>query len=356
MSETSPDRAQRTRSAAADPEFTALRRFSAEIGRDPHLIQGAGGNTSLKTGGAMWIKASGTQLENAERDDLFVCVDGDGIARAVRDDPARADEPQTFLVTGTLRPSIETCLHAVLPHRVVIHCHCINTIAQAIRVDAAHRMTPALAPFAWAFVPYRKPGAQLARGVLEATDGPRDVYVLGSHGLLIGAETVDAAATLLRAVVAALTLPPVADPIRTEGTAGVETTQGRYDLAPPDHSLHLCAFSPAKREQLATSALFPDQVLFCGPDIPRIRHAPEMDAVLTTAREQFGKPPPAFLLDDAGAYLRAGASAVERAMARCVGDVMQRVPEGAELRFFTHQDCAELLDWDAEKYRHQLNT
>ncbi len=43
-------------------ELHALRRLSAGIGSDSALTQAAGGNTSLKEDGVMWIKASGTWL------------------------------------------------------------------------------------------------------------------------------------------------------------------------------------------------------------------------------------------------------------------------------------------------------
>ena len=43
----------------------ALRTLSAKLGSDPLLVQAAGGNTSLKRDGIMWIKASGTWLRDA---------------------------------------------------------------------------------------------------------------------------------------------------------------------------------------------------------------------------------------------------------------------------------------------------
>ena len=41
-------------------ELDQLRALSARVGADPLLVQAAGGNTSLKDQGVMWIKASGT--------------------------------------------------------------------------------------------------------------------------------------------------------------------------------------------------------------------------------------------------------------------------------------------------------
>ena len=55
-------------------EFEALRQLSARIGADPLLVQGAGGNTSVKEGGVLWIKASGKWLSGAARGHMFVPV------------------------------------------------------------------------------------------------------------------------------------------------------------------------------------------------------------------------------------------------------------------------------------------
>ena len=62
----------KNRSDLLIPEFRAL---SARLGSDPLQVQGPGGNTSIKDGEVMWIKASGTELANAETQDIFVAVD-----------------------------------------------------------------------------------------------------------------------------------------------------------------------------------------------------------------------------------------------------------------------------------------
>ncbi len=117
-----------------------LRTLSARVGADPLLVQAAGGNTSLKDDGVMWIKASGTWLKDAASRDIFVPVDQAALVDALaRRDPA-ADACLPFvradLNSTGLRPSIETSVHALMPHRIVVHVHCVNTIAWAIRGDA----------------------------------------------------------------------------------------------------------------------------------------------------------------------------------------------------------------------------
>ena len=108
----------------------------------------------------MWIKASGTELADAERREIFVEVDLDRMRAAMDADLAEADQPALFAAPGALRPSIETSLHAVFPQRVVLHAHCVDTIALAIRADARAAVASRLGE-GFGFAPYVKPGATL---------------------------------------------------------------------------------------------------------------------------------------------------------------------------------------------------
>src|SRR5687768_13019797 len=120
-------------------EMAALKALSARVGADPLLVQAAGGNTSLKQDGVMWIKASGTWLQHALMRDIFVAVAIDPLLSALeRDDPACetcADFVRSDLNRLGLRPSIETTVHASFAHKVVVHVHCIATISLAVRED-----------------------------------------------------------------------------------------------------------------------------------------------------------------------------------------------------------------------------
>jgi rhamnose utilization protein RhaD (predicted bifunctional aldolase and dehydrogenase) len=53
--------------------------------------------------------------------------------------------------------------------------------------------------------------------------------------------------------------------------------------------------------------------------------------------------------------LRNEASEGARAMALCLGDVLARVADDTVPRYLTDDEVAELIDWDAEKYRQALN-
>src|SRR5436190_6803390 len=93
-------------------ELHALRRLSAAIGADAALTQAAGGNTSIKLDGVMWIKASGTWLAHADNRDIFVPVKLDLLRQGIDgNDPACetcVDYVDHELNIGNLRPSVET--------------------------------------------------------------------------------------------------------------------------------------------------------------------------------------------------------------------------------------------------------
>lgn len=331
-----------------------LAALSAGIGADPLLIQGAGGNTSVKDGDVLWIKASGTLLADALTRDVFVACDLPAMRAAVAGDLAKADRAGDFaLVPEGLRPSIETSLHAVFPQRVVVHVHCVRTLALCIRPDAEAVLAPRLAGFDWAIVPYTKPGARLAATVRAALRPGTDVVVLRNHGLIVAAGTVAAAGALLDRVTAAL----VADPVTAQpdlAALGQRAGDGFVPL-PKGHPLHVVACVPRLTEAALKGSLYPDHVIFCGVGAHALSPTERAGAVLDRIAAQ-GLPAPALLLcPGQGALIRSEATAGAHALARCLGDVLVRLAPGAEVAVLDDAQNAELLNWDAEKYRQALN-
>ena len=119
-------------SAANQAELTRLRELSARIGSDPLLTQASTGNSSIKLEGVLWIKASGKWMADAVREDILIPLHLADVRERVMHKVDPADR--------YYGASIETAMHAVLPHRVALHVHCVNTIAWAVRQDAPVRL------------------------------------------------------------------------------------------------------------------------------------------------------------------------------------------------------------------------
>jgi rhamnose utilization protein RhaD (predicted bifunctional aldolase and dehydrogenase) len=202
-----------------------LIRISNETGIDPSLVQGGGGNTSVKTedNQYMYIKASGTALKdmNAKQGWRRLRLD---LARSVVLDknlakmPPRRREPEVVnrlllacddKITTEARPSVEAHLHAWLD-KCVIHLHpsaagayhnAKNGRAILEKLFKDEKLPPL-------WVPYTDPGFMLARKIARLVEDYQDRYAkspailfLHKHGLFITAKTADGALRLVRKVI-----------------------------------------------------------------------------------------------------------------------------------------------------------
>ena len=150
---------------ASQAELQPLLELTQRVGNDPLLTQASTGNSSAKLDGVLWIKASGKWMADAMRDDILHSVGfGGGEANACGEsvDPAERYP----------RASLETAMHAALPHRMVLHVHCVNTIAWAVRSDAPMQLQRRLAGLRWQWIPYVASGLPLSREIERALFRP----------------------------------------------------------------------------------------------------------------------------------------------------------------------------------------
>jgi rhamnose utilization protein RhaD (predicted bifunctional aldolase and dehydrogenase) len=344
--------------ADRDARLLALRHAAAAIGADPLLVQGAGGNVSVKCDDVMWIKASGTWLADAATRDILVPVALPPLRAAIVADDAALERAETFIVSGLnatgLRPSIETSMHAALPHEVVVHVHSVDAIAAAVRTDGLAVLEEKLAGLRWAFVPYRRPGIPLTRAMAEAMpDGGADVLVLANHGLVVGAEDAASAQALLADVVARLAVPPrIAPPADPEAVAAI--VEGHGFRLPADPAAHAIATDSASLAIAERGVLYPDHVVFLGAAPLAIDRDDSLGAALE-GWHAAGYPRPRWVIvRGVGIAVADDIARGGDEMARCLADVAARLPGDRALSLLQAEDIAALTDWDAEKYRQQL--
>jgi rhamnose utilization protein RhaD (predicted bifunctional aldolase and dehydrogenase) len=337
-------------------ELDALRRLSASIGADPALTQAAGGNTSIKVDGIMWIKASGTWLAHARDRDIFVPIQLDRLREGMADDDPACETCVDYidqtLNTNRLRPSVETTVHAVMPQRVVVHVHCVETISWAVRTDAEDVLAPMLKSFSWRFVPYARPGIPLARVMKERLKLDDDVVILGNHGLVVAAQSVTATETLLRQVVRALRRsvrsPPAADIV-----ALAQSAQGSAYRLPDDPLIHGVATDPTSLAHASRGSLYPDHVVFLGPGVFVLARDEDLEQGMKRAKAE-GLEPRIVLVPGKGVLVHRQSVAAVEPMARCLADVTARIDHDEPVHALSERDVDALVNWDAEKYRQSL--
>lgn len=338
---------------AKHDELHALRRLSARIGNDPALVQAAGGNTSIKQDGILWIKASGTWLSQALERNIMVPVRLKPLLSALAANDPAAEKAQGFVIENAnpenLRPSIETTLHAAMPQKVVVHAHCVETIAWSALQEGEAALQDKLRGFDWAWIPYVRPGLPLSRAIAERTSETTSVLVLANHGLVVAAESVAEAENLLAAVCKALKNPtrdlPVAD---TEKLAEM-TADIPYRL--PRHSdSHAVALDPLSCRIASGGSLYPDHVIFLGSGATALLPEETPQEMLAKTEQA----PAMLLIPGSGTLLHDSVSESGEELARCLAHVTSRIAEDTAVRYLTAEQDYELLNWDAEKYRKQL--
>ncbi|MBI4083893.1 MAG: class II aldolase [Candidatus Lambdaproteobacteria bacterium] len=332
-----------------------LARLSAAVGTDLDLVQGGGGNSSLKDGNRLWVKASGTWLAHAMEKDIFLPLPLDGVRAAMRGG-REEDLPALAPAAGGLRPSIETSLHALLPHAVVLHVHSVNAIAWAVRRDGQDLLRKPLAGLSWAWVPYRRPGHPLTQAVMECLDGRAvapDVLVLANHGMVLGGPTCAGVATLLEDVERRLRVPerpvepPALERLRACNDAG---------WASPRHAeIHALGTDALAMEVMRRGALYPDHVVFLGGGAPVLAGRERLSAAIAAWSATWGAQPSYMIVAGAGVLVAPGLSPGSLAMLSCISRVARRLTSIDDLVFLDAAALSELMGWEAENYRRALD-
>src|SRR5258707_4136537 len=186
----------------------AVRTYSTRLlGSDPRMVLHGGGNPSVKT----TVKAQlGEDVE-------VICIKGSGWDMgviepaglpAVRLAPLRklrkldklSDEDMVnfqrinLLDSSAPNPSVETLLHAFLPHKFIDHVHSTAVLALTDQPDNKALVQEVLGDRV-AYVPYTIPGFALAKSVADVFDKNPKVegLVLLQHGIFTVGDTAQQA-------------------------------------------------------------------------------------------------------------------------------------------------------------------
>src|SRR5436305_5439532 len=182
----------------------ALRVYTSRLlGGEPKLVLHGGGNTSVKTVmkdlldeevEVLCVKGSGWDLGNIEPAGLPAVRLAP--LRKLRERDALSDEDMVriqranLLDPGAPNPSVETLLHAFLPHKSIDHTHAIAVLSLADQPDAAERCADLYGPKV-GIVPYIMPGFLLAKKAAEVFEAQPEVegLVLIKHGIFSFGDT-----------------------------------------------------------------------------------------------------------------------------------------------------------------------
>jgi len=378
--------------------LAGLIRISNVAGADAALVQAGGGNTSAKTadGRYMYIKASGTALKDMNEHAGWRRMRLEPVLSIISDRSLSGldtHERESEVVNRLLRccddglktsarPSVEAHLHAFLG-AYVIHLH---PSAVGAYVNAKHgkkrleqlfeNVTP---PFLW--VPYTDPGYMLARKISRLVERyraefkkPPQVMFLEKHGLIVSAETPDAALRLVRKVIRLCSqgLPEPKTPRtrtpdqRTINDAKLCIRAGFFKATGQHVPVHFfrdeqavsIMSRPAVSRLLSAPALTPDELLYSnGPALWVERVDAEKLAAAIKAKVNKGhKPPLAFLVKRLGLFTAGGSniSTVIREIQANTFFIRPRAWQMGGIQALNQREQDVINNWESEAFRRRL--
>lgn len=307
-----------------------LAALAAQLGTVAALAHGVGAYVSLKHRDQLWINGYGTALAQAASREIFLPMDLGALVAAAHRERVEIEDGVygARRNSNTMMPAPDAAaLHALMPQRVVLQVLGINTLAHGILADGPERIAARLAGLASTSVPYSWWAEDLAVLAREALgDRPADIVVLQGRGLMVGADSEAAAATLLQEVEARLALPMRALPEPDLGLLQDLAAASALDL-PQAPEAHASALDAAALALTAQGPFHHDQAILLGSEPPAIVAAAELAdwlAAVRASREE--DEPTTILIPGVGVLARRDLPAESHRMLAFLGYLMMRVP------------------------------
>jgi NAD(P)-dependent dehydrogenase (short-subunit alcohol dehydrogenase family)/rhamnose utilization protein RhaD (predicted bifunctional aldolase and dehydrogenase) len=382
-----------------DKALADLIKISNATGRDPALVLGGGGNTSVKTadGKYMYIKASGTTLKDMDaqrgwrrlriepvlsilRDKSLAKLDAVARESAV---VARLLEACDDDCTSGARPSVESHLHALLDSHV-IHLHPLVVSAYVNAKNGRTELEKLFAsqkrPPLW--VPYADPGYMLAKKVAALVEQYRQqhgrkpqVLFLEKHGVFVTATSPDRALSEVRKVIrlCGSRLKEFAKPrvkrIAEQDIAAAKLAirkavfdaTGQYVpvsyFAPTDNVAALMVRRDAQA-MLNAAALHPEELVFAnGPALwVEKLDAGRIARTLQARMAKAGKTPYACIVKGLGLFIAADKSlaALAAQMEDSCVTVRMHAQRFGGINALTKREQTFINNWESEAFRKKL--
>ena len=382
-----------------DKALADLIRISVTTGKDSTLVQGGGGNTSVKTadGEYMYIKASGTALKDMNEKEGWRRIRLDAVLSVIRDKQlAKLDagtrEPEVVdrlllacdddVKTGA-RPSVESHLHAFLD-KCVIHLHPIavgayvnakNGKAELEKLFKDEKLPPL-------WVPYTDPGFTLATKIANLVDDYQKQYgkkpavmILEKHGLFVSAGTATKALQIVRKVIRICKSKlPAVKAVRTKipankDIAATKSAISKAVLKATGQNLPVSYFKTTRpiaafmarkdsAKLLNTPALNPDELVYANGSALWLKDydVKTITGKLKSLISKGQKPASAFLVDGVGLFVAADKKSAPIIAEITEGSLRIRMwaTKFGGILALTRREQDFINSWEAEAFRKKV--
>jgi rhamnose utilization protein RhaD (predicted bifunctional aldolase and dehydrogenase) len=289
-------------------KLTELRDHSVLVGSNPDLVQASGGNTSQKIDHSIFIKGSGKRLKDAWREDIFSSINFESLSE---DEIVSSQDFNAFSL-NSIAPSIEANFHILIRQQFVTHLHSLGAIAMSLSREIADS---GFRDGGISYVPYRRPGVDLAREILKTAGCHQNILILQNHGIIFSGSSC----------------------------AQIEKKIEDFEISTREHfeTREESSVLPNWVEILVSGVLTPDEAVFLGRT-PFIESEVIVDGSIA--------------INNAGALLFPPTLSADRTeMALFYVRVAKLLSKKSRVSYLSNVEVESLLNWDKEIKRKEMS-
>jgi rhamnose utilization protein RhaD (predicted bifunctional aldolase and dehydrogenase) len=358
----------------------SLVHLSKEFGGDPRYVIAGGGNSSLKEGHTMYVKASGSRM-SAISPEGFVAMDLEALNRIwEKEYPADPELREEAVLADLMsakrpgeekkRPSVETLLHSLFTDRYVMHTHPALVNGLTCGREGAVAARELFGPHT-VWIPVIEPGYVLAKAVrdamLKSGTSPSIVF-LQNHGVFITGsseeEIRERYGELFEALETRVRKSPVLKMEAVKGNFEELKTQVEMAYAEAgEMEIHILPFMNAvlgsfikdhPSFSVFEQPFTPDHIVYAGFRPLFVESFSSLTSVLLSYKETYGELPKVIALRERGCFACASGEAAS-------ADARDLFIDAARVAVYTESFggaqpmpnnlVSFIRTWEAEKYR-----
>jgi len=357
--------------------LSQLIQMSRNYGSNPDYVLAGGGNTSLKEGNILFVKASGTTLATIDETG-FVVMNRDLLQQmwaktysqdsAIREAEVLQDLLASRLAGQLGRPSVETALHDLMEYRFVLHLHpaLVNGVTCSQK-DQSWVRKNFNDDVIW--LDATKPGYLLAavcRTLFETYKTkfgkPAQILLIENHGVFFGANTLEEMDDLVDGLMDRIRRDTVIIPDFTfvPSLENIDDIKKIILSISPDSTIvhesnqAIRALSDGSSEAMQIRSPFtPDHIVYCGP-YPLHTTKDDLRQDYHTFVQTYGFPPKVILVRAAGLFAIGKNMKMATLSKELFLDEIKILTYSKNFggpRFMTPEDIDFIIHWEVENYR-----
>ena len=353
-----------------------LATLSRYVGERFDLVQGGGGNSSVKYNDWLFIKSSGISMSNICTDDGYTIIKNKELAEDIYNNTTK--DVINYTVMKQTRSSIETYMHSILK-KYTVHLHPIQVNRILITADARSTITKLFPETDILIIDYFTPGIKVCNEIKKLYRNENIIFLL-NHGLIITADDYNDIYKYLNDVITTIEMTfsydkPNIQPLlnnnlidshpankcEQNSTTILDLTRYKYTntiskYIYDKYNIHTMTYLCENKtidtilktnpELFKEAHTFPDELIYCGIKIACIDNLEDIDALYTLYQEL-----PKIIIINHSIYIICHSLSKCREIEEVLLSTLLIKYNVINKNFLTPDEICFLNNWDAEKYR-----